>query len=74
MRNKTQAMSTLFCILAPTFAPDVVLLGVLALFEAEAPPFNPPVIELVEDGGAAAARLPTDAHLAAAFVLVLPSR
>lgn len=71
-RHKTQIMmSMLHCSLAPTFAPDVVP-GLLALCEPERLPIDP--LALVVDGGAAAARLLTEAHVAAAFVLVLPSR
>lgn len=73
-RQRAQVISILYCMLAPKVAPDVVvLLGLVALCEPEALPLDP--LELEEDdGGAAVARLLTVAHVAATFVLVLPSR
>jgi len=73
IRDKTQAMSMPNCSFAPIFAPDVWL-GLLALDEPEPEGLLVDPLALVEDGGAAAARFFTEAHVAAAFVLVLPSR
>lgn len=74
-KHRTQVMNTLYCTLAPKAAPDAVVLGLVVLCELEVLLLDP--LELEEDdddGGAAAARLLTVAHVAAMFVLVLPSR
>jgi hypothetical protein len=74
-KHRTQVISMLYCTLAPKVAPDAVVpLGLVVLCEPEEVPFDPLEFEEDDDGGAAVARLLTEAHVAAMFVLVLPSR